>query len=141
MTPLSRRQNRRRSLVAVSALAGLIVIGLLPTVGSAQSTTPNGQTYMQGAARPGVRGRILAALMAGITLTDQQLNAIDLIRAGYSQQLQQARVNQDVDELQALVLKELGDLRRVLTPDQQVIFDKNVERIRENRANNQAAAR
>jgi hypothetical protein len=69
------------------------------------------------------------------------LNAIDLIRAGYSQQLQQARVNQDVDELQAVVLKELGDLRRVLTPDQQVIFDKNVERIRENRANNQAAAR
>ena len=141
MPPTIRRQNRRITLAFVPALAALFAIASLPTIRSAQSPTPNGQTYMQGAARPGLRGRIMAALLQGITLTDAQSSTIDMIRASYLQQMQQARINQDVDELQALVLRQLGDVRRVLTHDQQVIFDKNVERIRENRANNQAAAR
>jgi hypothetical protein len=138
MMTLSRTPRHHRiTLVLVAMLVAIFAVASTPAIGSAQSA-PEGQTYMQGAARPGIRGRIMAALMQGITLSDQQMNAINLIRANYMQQMQQARINQDVEEIQALVIKQLGDIRLVLTPDQQPIFDKNVQRIRDNRAANGA---
>jgi hypothetical protein len=66
--------------------------------------------------------------LIGITQSYSQHEQIDSIRTMYREQIKQmGRVTaQNRDDLDNLVRRELVDLREVLTPDQQVIFDRHV---------------
>ena len=66
--------------------------------------------------------------LIGITQTYDQHIVIDSIRTMYREQIRSlgrpTRLNQD--EMDNLVQREIVDLRAVLTPEQQVIFDRHV---------------
>jgi hypothetical protein len=66
--------------------------------------------------------------LLGITQTSEQHVEIDSIRTMYRAQIRSlgrpTRLNQD--DMDNLVLREIVDLRGVLTPEQQVIFDRHV---------------
>jgi hypothetical protein len=66
--------------------------------------------------------------LLGITQSYSQHEAIDSIRTMYRAQIAaEGRLTSDNrDEIDNLVRRELVDLREVLTPDQQVIFDGHV---------------
>jgi Spy/CpxP family protein refolding chaperone len=80
---------------------------------------------------------MMATLMQGITLTDAQQKSVDGIRANYQPQMQAARESQNRDQMRSLMQQQTADIRKVLTPDQQVIFDKNLATARSNMQNGQ----
>jgi Spy/CpxP family protein refolding chaperone len=137
MTSLSRRQGRRLHLIAGAVFAGLIAVTTLPALGSAQAPAPSGSQGGGGSMQGGGGGRMMASLMQGITLTDAQQKSIDGIRSNYMPQLQAARSAQNRDQMRTLMTQETGDIRKVLTPDQQTVFDKNLATMRANMQNGQ----
>jgi hypothetical protein len=66
--------------------------------------------------------------MLGITQTYDQHAMIDSIRTSYRTQLRSmGRVTRDnQDDMANLIQREIVDLRAVLTPEQQAIFDRHV---------------
>lgn len=64
----------------------------------------------------------------GITQSYDQHAAIDSIRTMYRTQLKEmGRPTRDnIDDMANVVQREIVDLRQVLTPEQQVIFDRHV---------------
>jgi hypothetical protein len=64
----------------------------------------------------------------GITQTYDQHMAIDSIRTMYRQQIAGLGrpTRQNEDDMDNLVRREIVDLRAVLTPEQQAIFDRHV---------------
>jgi len=116
------RRASRLSLAATSAVVGLIAIAALPTLAIAQP--PAGQTTGGGGGRG---GRMMAALFDGITLTDAEQKSVDSIRTAYQPQMEQLRSQGPGSrpQMRDLMQKETGDLRTVLTSDQQSTFDKN----------------
>lgn len=66
--------------------------------------------------------------LLGITQTYSQHSAIDSIRTMYRAQLASfGKVTRDNhDDIDNVVQREIVDLRAVLTPEQQVIFDRHV---------------
>jgi len=75
--------------------------------------------------------------MAGITLTDAQRTTVDSIAQAYRSQMPPFTPGQPPDSAaQAKRMEVMGKqndaIRKVLTPDQQKIFDKNVEDMRAN---------
>ena len=82
-------------------------------------------------------GRMMERLMTGITLTDAQKATIDSIAQAYRAQMPPFTPGQPPDSAaqakrMEVMTKQNADIRKVLTADQQKIFDKNVEDMRAN---------
>lgn len=133
------------------AIAGLAVCAGA-TVAGAQGP-PSGAPQGGGQGVPGEmrgqgRGGMQAMLFEGITLTEAQQRQIDAIRANYKAQRQQSMPNgmsggppdaakrAKMTEMQR---KQNAELRAVLTAEQQVLFDKNAEEMKQRRAQRGAA--
>lgn len=100
---------------------------------------PAGPTPPQGAAQGGQGrgGRGMAMLMEGITLTEAQQAKLDEIVAKYRAERQKLMPNgmqggppDDATraKMGELMDKQAGEIRAILTADQQKVFDANVER-------------
>lgn len=85
----------------------------------------------------GGQGRGMQMLMQGITLTDKQKASVDSIEAAYRAQMPARTPGQQMDSTARAKMmetrqKQYADIRKVLTPDQQKTFDKNLEDMRAN---------
>jgi Spy/CpxP family protein refolding chaperone len=88
-------------------------------------------------------GRLGRALFRGIDLTDQQKQQVRTIREKYRPQYQALRKPANADgvrqrpdsatmaQVRSIAEKERGEVRAVLTPAQQTVFDQNLARIRD----------
>ena len=96
------------------------------------TTTPSSATPTPGAPPAGgQRGRMQSMLMQGITLTPAQQTQVDSIRAHYRSQMPAMTPgtppsDEDRQKMMGLMQAQTKAVRGVLTPDQQVIFDKNL---------------
>jgi Spy/CpxP family protein refolding chaperone len=93
-----------------------------------------------GGGQGGGRGRQMEMLMQGITLTDVQKASVDSIVQSYRAQMPAFTPGQPPDSTarakrMEIMQKQTADVRAVLTPDQQKVFDKNVEDMRANMGN------
>jgi Spy/CpxP family protein refolding chaperone len=95
--------------------------------------------YAQGGGGGGQgRGaRMMERLMTGITLTDAQKATVDSIAQAYRAQMPPFTPGQPPDSAaqakrMEVMTKQNADIRKVLTADQQKIFDKNIEDMRAN---------
>ena len=99
------------------------------------------QVHAQGGGPGGGRGRMTGMLFKDITLTDAQKTQTDSIMAAYRPQMQALGPmrggegappdSASMAKRRDLMSKEYADLRKVLTPEQQTAFDKNVAEMRE----------
>ena len=138
-----------RRLVPLAALAGLLAAC---SSGAANTPEPGAPSTSRGEAeggdrRPGGRGqergerRVMGGrdemLLRGITLSAEQQQRIQAIRANHRTQVQklreEARADNETprDRVQALMEKQQGEVRAVLTTEQQAQFDRNVTEMRE----------
>ena len=90
--------------------------------------------YAQGGGGGG-QGRGMQRLMQGITLTATQQASVDSIEKAYQSQMPPMQQGQRPDsatmaKMREVRQKEYADVRKVLTPDQQKTFDKNIEDMR-----------
>lgn len=110
----------------IAALAVALLVASTAAAG-AQAAAPDAQ---QGGGRG---GRGMARLITGITLTEAQQAKFTEIQTKYQPQLAAAREAAAGDRaammkgMQAINDKMFPELRAVLTPDQQAVFDKNLE--------------
>ena len=94
--------------------------------------------YAQGGGSGGPgRGRMMERLMTGITLTDAQKATVDSISQSFRAQMPPFTPGQPPDSAtQAkrteVLAKQNEAIRKVLTEEQQKVFDKNVEDIKAN---------
>jgi Spy/CpxP family protein refolding chaperone len=107
-------------LTRVAALAGMVALAA-PAA------------FAQG----GGQGRGIERLMTGITLTDKQKASVDSIDAAFRSQMPPRQQGQPMDSTARAKMmetrqKEYSEIKKVLTPDQQKTFDKNVEDMRAN---------
>jgi Spy/CpxP family protein refolding chaperone len=82
-------------------------------------------------------GRQMEMLMQGITLTDAQKATVDSIAQSFRAQMPAFTPGQPPDSAarakrMEVMQKQQAAIRNVLTPDQQKVFDKNVEDMRAN---------
>ena len=83
---------------------------------------------------------MMEMLFKGIDLTDAEKSQVDSIQAAYRAKMPAMTPGQAPDpsareSRREAMQKETADLRSVLTPDQQKVFDKNVEEMRSMRRN------
>ena len=94
--------------------------------------------YAQGGGGGGQgRGRMMKRLMTGITLTDAQKTTVDSIATAFRAQMPPFTPGQPPDSAaqakrMEVMSKQNDAIRKVLTPDQQKVFDKNVEDMKAN---------
>jgi Spy/CpxP family protein refolding chaperone len=81
---------------------------------------------------PGGGARMEEMLLRGITLSADQQQRIESIRANYRTQMEQTRQSGNTDRtaMRTMMEKQQADIRAVLTTDQQSQFDKNVAEMR-----------
>jgi Spy/CpxP family protein refolding chaperone len=81
---------------------------------------------------PGGGARMEEMLLRGITLSADQQQRIESIRASYRTQMEQTRQSGNTDRtaMRTMMEKQQADIRAVLTTDQQSQFDKNVAEMR-----------
>lgn len=84
--------------------------------------------------------RMMEMLFKGIDLTDAEKSQVDSIQSAYRAKMPAMTPGQAPDPSartarREAMQKETADLRSVLTPDQQKVFDKNVEDMRNMRRN------
>ena len=114
----------------------------------ATSTTPapqpqatvagdSGMRGMRGEGRRGMGGeRMQAMLFNGITLTAAQQSQVDSIRARHRADAQGLDPRNNPDDRQKMMQSmqaQMSEIRAVLTADQQVVFDQNVQQMRDRR--------
>jgi len=92
-----------------------------------------------GGGQQGGRGRQMEMLMQGITLTDAQKASVDSIAQAARAQMPPTQQGTPPDSAarakrMEVMQKQIAAVRTVLTPDQQKVFDKNVEDMRANMA-------
>ena len=96
-----------------------------------------GMRGMRGEGRRGMGGERMEAMMfEGITLTDAQKAQIDSLRASHRGEMQglDPRNNPgDRQKMMQMMQAHMAEVRALLTPDQQVVFDKNVQEMRDRR--------
>lgn len=109
------------------------------SVASAQGAPPAGGPPPGGPqGGPGMRGgRGMAMLFEGITLTDAQQTKVDSISAKYRAERQKMMPNgmgggppDDATraKMMEMMTRQNAEIRAILAPDQQKIFDANVEK-------------
>ena len=120
------------------AAAGLVAaIGAMACARSPRATPSAPTASVQQGGE--VRGR--PDPLRNITLTDAQRAQVDSIRARYRAQLDSLRGSRsdgrpDPDtrrRFREIMEQQFADIRAVLTPDQQAVFDKNLEELRSRR--------
>ncbi len=116
-------------MLHVSALGAARLLAVAP-LANAQA---GGGMEGWGGGRGG--GRMMAMLFKGIDLTDSEKSQVDSIQAAYRAKMPARTPGQAPDPsaraaMREIMQKETADLRNVLTPDQQKVFDKNVEDMR-----------
>ncbi|MDB4884861.1 MAG: protein of unknown function Spy-related protein [Gemmatimonadetes bacterium] len=85
---------------------------------------------------PGGAGQREDMALRGITLTSEQQQRVDAIRANYRTQMEQARQQAGTDRaamrqaMQPMMEKQQAEIRNVLTTEQQAQFDRNVAEMR-----------
>ena len=103
----------------------------------------SGMSGMRGQGRGGMRGERMEAMMFnGITLSAAQQTQLDSIRARHRAETQglDPRNNAgDRDKMRQMMQAHMAEIRAVLTPDQQVVFDRNVQEMRDRRADRMGA--
>lgn len=116
-------------MLRISALGAALILAVAP-MANAQA----------GGGMGGGRGgaRMMETLFKGIELTDVQKTQVDSIQAAYRAKMPARTPGQAPDPsaraaMRETMQKETADLRQVLTPDQQKVFDKNVEEMRNRR--------
>ena len=134
-----------RRLVPVLAFAALLAACSHnnSTAGSAMTPGSPNASVADGGSRdgrgPGGRGgpgRADQMLLRGITLSSDQQQRADSIRARYRSQMDQMRQQGAGDreanrtQMRTLMEKQTAELRAVLTPDQQTQFDTNLAEVR-----------
>jgi Spy/CpxP family protein refolding chaperone len=92
-----------------------------------------------GGGQQGGRGRQMEMVMQGITLTDAQKASVDSIAQAARAQMPPMQQGTPPDSAarakrMEVMQQQLAAVRTVLTPDQQKVFDKNVEDMRANMA-------
>ena len=121
--------------VRIATLTGILCIGLA-SVAAAQGSE-QGQTQSAG------RREMGGTLLKDITLTDSQKDQVKTIREKYLPQQQEIRkaaqgtgTYDDATraKVQDLRSKQAAEIRAILTPDQQAIFDRNLAAIRDREA-------
>ena len=90
--------------------------------------------YAQGG---GGQGRGMQRLMEGVTLTDAQKASVDSIGQAFRAQMPPMQQGTPPDSAtrakrMEVMQKQWAAVRAVLTPDQQKVFDKNIETMRAN---------
>ena len=110
-------------LTRIVALAG--ILALAPAA------------YAQGGGQGGGQGRGMQRVMEGITLTDTQKASVDSIQQAFRAQMPAMTPGTPPDSAarakrMEVMQKQYAAIRAVLTPDQQKVFDKNLEDMRAN---------
>ena len=136
-----------RSLVSVLSFAALIAAcstNSPPQSSTIQPGSPNASTAdagrdgrgRGGPGGPGGIGRADQALLRNITLSADQQQRVDTIRARYRTQMEQMRGQNSGDrdanrsQMRTMMEKQQAEIRDVLTPDQQRVYDQNVADLR-----------
>jgi Spy/CpxP family protein refolding chaperone len=134
-----------RSLVPVLTLAALLAAcshnnssaGSTMTPGSPNaSVADGGRDGRGGPGGRGGQGRGDQLLLRGITLSADQQQRVDTIRARYRGQMDQMRQQSGGDrdanrtQMRTMMEKQTAEIRAVLTPDQQTLFDQNMAEVR-----------
>ena len=123
--------------IRIATLVAVLCVGMT-TLAAAQSTEPQ---KGQGEGRRG--GGMSGWLLKDINLTDAQKDQVKTIREKYlPQQLElrkSAQATGSVDDatraqMADLQQKQAAEIRAILTPDQQVIFDRNLAAMKEKMA-------
>lgn len=111
---------------SLKAIAAMLVLAVAaPTV------------HAQGGGPPGGRGgRMMEMMMTGITLDAAQKAKVDSIVAKHQAEMPPMQQGQMPDSATRAarrehMMKQQDEIRAVLTPDQQKVFDKNVADMRE----------
>ena len=120
-------------MLRITALGAALLMAAAPVAhaqAGQQSGSENG-----GSARGG--NRMMTMLFKGIDLTDAQKAQIEKIQSDYRAKMPARTPGQAPDpseraQRREAMQKEQADIRNVLTPDQQKIFDKNLEDMRSN---------
>ncbi len=121
--------------IRIATLAAALCVGMT-SVAAAQGAEPPKQGQGQGEARRGGRGEWL---LKDITLTDAQKEQVKTIREKYVPQQMElrkaAQATGSIDEatrakMTDLQSKQAGEIRVILTADQQVTFDKNLAELK-----------
>ena len=135
----------RSLIVAIAASAALAACAQKPET----TSTPTPQASVadggaegrggMGGRRGGMRGdgqQRDAMLFNGITLSADQQSRVDAIRARYradAQKLDPRNNPDDREKMMQSMQAQLGEIRNVLTTEQQAVFDQNVQQMRERR--------
>lgn len=104
-------------------------------------------TGMRGEGRRGMGGmnpdRMEAMLFNGITLTASQQAQVDSIHARHRTEMQglDPRNNPgDREKMRQMMQTHMAEIRAVLTPEQQAVFDQNVQQMRDRRSQRMGGA-
>jgi Spy/CpxP family protein refolding chaperone len=128
-------QERRMKVIRIATLAFALCAGLTSVAAAQGQPEPQGQGEMR---RGGGMG---GTLLKDITLTDAQKAQIKTIREKYLPQQMELRkatqaTGKPADEatyskMMDLQEKQAAEIRAVLTPDQQSVFDQNLKALRD----------
>ena len=110
------------------------------------AATDSGMRGMRDDGRRGMRGmnaeRMDAMMFEGITLTDAQKAQVDSIHTRHHNDMEglDPRNNPgDREKMRQMMQAHMAEIRAVLTPDQQVVFDRNVQQMRDRRGDRMGA--
>lgn len=114
-------------LVSILSLAALLAAC---SQNSSRMEPGSANGSVAGRGRGGGRGGD-QALLRGITLSADQQQRVDAIRARYRSQMDQTRQGGgDRTQMRSMMEQQQADIRAVLSPDQQAQFDRNVAEMR-----------
>lgn len=111
----------------------------VPSPSVSQSGAPDGGPDGRGPGGPGGRRggpggmRGDGMMMRNITLTDAQRTQVDSIRARYREQMRSLDPRNNADDrtkMMDLMTRQSAEVRAVLTPDQQTVYDQNMADMR-----------
>jgi Spy/CpxP family protein refolding chaperone len=133
-----------RRLVPVLSIAAIVAAcstnnpsqGSTIDPGAPRASSSDAARDGRGRGGPGGVGRGDQALLRNITLSAEQQQRIDTIRTRYRAQMEQMRGQNGGDreanraQMRTMMEKQQGEIRDVLTPDQQRVFDQNVADMR-----------
>jgi Spy/CpxP family protein refolding chaperone len=128
-----------RRLVPILSLAALLAAC---SQNSSRMEPGSANTSVAGRGRGGGRGGD-QALLRGITLSADQQQRVDAIRARYRSQMEQARQaggdgGGGRGQMGTMMEQQQAEIRAVLTADQQAQFDRNVTEMRSQRGGGRA---
>ncbi len=135
----------KKEFMAAIAAGGIFAIAACAqnpaTTNTAPATQPQASTASSGGMNNGgMRGdraqRMEQMLFEGISLSSDQQAQVDSIRARHRGDMQGLDPRNNPDDRQKMMQSmqaQMSEIRAILTPDQQTIFDQNVQKMRERR--------